>query len=180
MVQTTKRERTKQHILEKAWALFEQDGYDQTTTRAIARAANVSDGTVFSHFATKVDLLRAGMEKKIADIFESEVKRLECPTYEDLLRLCRAYYDYYFLYPELGRVLLNDALWQLDKFAHIQTQIQQIFSNPNANIAPQQADIIFDCYLMTLITHLSNPQSSAESAFSVLKNKLSYIINNES
>lgn len=179
MTMLTKRERTKQLILDSAWHLFEQQGYELTTTREIAKAANVSDGTVFSHFPTKVDLLRSGMEQKIAAIFSTALEQKTNPTLDDLLRLCKAYYDYYFCYPELSQVLLSDALWQLDKFAHLETEIRQCFIASENSITPQQADIIFDCYLMTLISHLPNPESSASEAFQVLKSKLCYVLGSD-
>ncbi|KOO11428.1 transcriptional regulator, partial [Vibrio xuii] len=47
-----KRQITRERILNAAWALFAENGYEETTTRQIARHANVADGTVFSHFPT--------------------------------------------------------------------------------------------------------------------------------
>ncbi|PZU44128.1 MAG: TetR family transcriptional regulator [Microbacterium sp.] len=52
-----KRERTRQHILETAFELFEAQGYDRTTTAQIATTAGVSEMTLFRHFASKDRLL---------------------------------------------------------------------------------------------------------------------------
>lgn len=41
----------------RQYRLFEQQGYDRTTTAEIAAAAEVSTATFFNHFATKEDLL---------------------------------------------------------------------------------------------------------------------------
>jgi AcrR family transcriptional regulator len=54
---TTKSERTAARIFQQAIALFERDGYEATTTAAIAAAAGVSEMTFFRHFATKDALL---------------------------------------------------------------------------------------------------------------------------
>lgn len=66
-----KKWRTRKALIETAYRLFEQQGYDRTTTAEIAAAAEVSTATFFNHFATKEDLvltddgehiLRAGLD----------------------------------------------------------------------------------------------------------------------
>jgi AcrR family transcriptional regulator len=52
-----KRERTRQRILAAAFALFEERGYDDTTTAQIAAAAGVSEMTLFRHFPSKDRLI---------------------------------------------------------------------------------------------------------------------------
>ncbi|MER5268826.1 helix-turn-helix domain-containing protein [Actinosynnema sp. NPDC002837] len=52
-----KKLRTRRALIETAYRLFEQQGYDRTTTAEIAAAAEVSTATFFNHFATKEDLL---------------------------------------------------------------------------------------------------------------------------
>ncbi|WP_153035639.1 TetR/AcrR family transcriptional regulator [Amycolatopsis sp. YIM 10] len=54
-----KKQRTRRALMETAYRLFEQKGYDQTTTAEIAAAAEVSTATFFNHFPTKEDLLFA-------------------------------------------------------------------------------------------------------------------------
>lgn len=46
-------------IIEVAMTLFATKGFTGTTTRAIARAADVSEAIIFRHFATKEDLYNA-------------------------------------------------------------------------------------------------------------------------
>lgn len=57
MAVTTRSLRTRARILDAALDLFELDGYDATTTAQIARAAGVTQMTLFRHFATKASLL---------------------------------------------------------------------------------------------------------------------------
>lgn len=54
-------------IIEATLDLFAREGRAGTTTRAIARAAGVSEALVFKHFPTKDDLYRAILEMKIAE-----------------------------------------------------------------------------------------------------------------
>ena len=51
-------------IIESAAKLFSQHGFRGTTTREVAKAAGVSEATVFKHFATKEDLYGAIIETK--------------------------------------------------------------------------------------------------------------------
>jgi AcrR family transcriptional regulator len=54
-----KRQRTRALIRETAWELFAARGYDATTIKAIADAADVAPRTVTVHFPAKDDLLFA-------------------------------------------------------------------------------------------------------------------------
>lgn len=58
--------RKRLHILSAATELFATQGYRKTSVDQVARAAGVAKGTVYSYFATKIDLLIAAvlLEKK--------------------------------------------------------------------------------------------------------------------
>ena len=55
----SKGERTKQRILDRALELFREHGYDATTMRMVADAAEVSLGNAYYYFASKDQLLQA-------------------------------------------------------------------------------------------------------------------------
>src|SRR4029453_11130545 len=63
---TGRRQRKKQQmqrlIFETASRLFAERGFDAVTVAEVARAADVSEMTVFNYFPTKEDLCFAGME----------------------------------------------------------------------------------------------------------------------
>lgn len=63
-----KKEQTRQAIYEAARRLFEERGFQNVTVAEVARAANVSEVTVFNYFQTKEDLFYAGMR-----FFEDEL-----------------------------------------------------------------------------------------------------------
>ena len=71
---TTRHERRKQRtralIRETAWELFAAHGYDATTIKAIADAADVAPRTVTVHFPAKDDLLFADDDYFGADLLE--------------------------------------------------------------------------------------------------------------
>lgn len=58
--------------------LFAEQGYANTSTRQIAAAAHQSEGTMFKHFKSKANILRAALEPIIHEIIpdvEAEFKR---------------------------------------------------------------------------------------------------------
>jgi AcrR family transcriptional regulator len=74
---TTRQERRKQRtralIRETAWELFAAHGYDATTIKAIADAADVAPRTVTMHFPAKDDLLFADDDYFGADRLEDRL-----------------------------------------------------------------------------------------------------------
>jgi AcrR family transcriptional regulator len=63
-----KKLRTRRLIAETAVQLFVERGFDAVPVAAVARAAEVSEATVFNYFPTKEDLVYQGMEA-----FEAEL-----------------------------------------------------------------------------------------------------------
>jgi AcrR family transcriptional regulator len=62
-----KKRETRETITRAAWKLFARRGFDAVTVADIARAANVSEKTVFNYFPTKEDLVfGAGMQRTAA------------------------------------------------------------------------------------------------------------------
>ncbi len=57
------KEQTRRHILETAFNQYAQNGFAATTTAEIAKAANVSHGTIFAHFPTQEALLETVIEE---------------------------------------------------------------------------------------------------------------------
>lgn len=47
-------------ILEAAQRLFARQGFEKTTTRQLAEAAEIAEGTLFRHFETKSHFGRSG------------------------------------------------------------------------------------------------------------------------
>src|SRR5580658_5793239 len=68
--QERKKQRTRTLIRETAWELFAAHGYDATTIKAIADAADVAPRTVTIHFPAKDDLLFADDDYFGADRLE--------------------------------------------------------------------------------------------------------------
>lgn len=57
-----KKEQTRQHIADTAWALFADRGFDRVSVAEVARAAQVAEATVFNYFPGKEDLFYSRLE----------------------------------------------------------------------------------------------------------------------
>jgi len=69
--------RTRRLILEAAVACFEEQGYDATTTAAIARRAGVAVGTLYGHFANKRGVLLELLDGTVRQIADHVVAGLD-------------------------------------------------------------------------------------------------------
>jgi AcrR family transcriptional regulator len=57
-----KKQQTRQLIADTARSLFAERGFEAVTVAEVARAADVSEATVFNYFPTKEDLFYSGLE----------------------------------------------------------------------------------------------------------------------
>lgn len=81
-----KKRATRDAIFIAARTLFMKKGYDAVTVAEIAAAADVSEKTVFNHFATKEDLALAGGEERLAKTVEALKLRLPGESVVDVFR----------------------------------------------------------------------------------------------
>jgi AcrR family transcriptional regulator len=70
-----KKHQTREAIAEAAWRLFLDRGFDDVTVAEVARAADVSEATVFNYFPTKEDLAYHRMEDFEDALLEAITKR---------------------------------------------------------------------------------------------------------
>lgn len=68
----SKRERTRQRLMERALRLFQERGVEATTMRDIAKAARLSLGAAYYHFPSKDDLVFAYYEDNQAEAEAAE------------------------------------------------------------------------------------------------------------
>lgn len=64
----------RKHLLTAAAALFSERGFYRTTTKELAEAANVSEGTIYNYFENKESLL-FGIFEELADSEMQELQR---------------------------------------------------------------------------------------------------------
>jgi AcrR family transcriptional regulator len=84
------RERKKRATLDaiaaSARRLFAKRGFDAVTVAEVAAAANVSEKTVFNHFAAKEDLVFAGGEERLAQLQAAIAQRPPGTSVLDVFR----------------------------------------------------------------------------------------------
>ncbi len=73
-------------IAATARRLFAQRGFDAVTVAEIAVAADVSEKTVFNHFATKEDLVFAGSEERLEQLQAAIARRAPGTSVLDVFR----------------------------------------------------------------------------------------------
>jgi AcrR family transcriptional regulator len=71
-----KKQRTRQLIADTARVLFAERGFEAVPVAEVARAAEVSEATVFNYFPTKEDLFYSGLEAFEEDLL-SEIRERE-------------------------------------------------------------------------------------------------------
>nr|WP_087018498.1 TetR/AcrR family transcriptional regulator [Thaumasiovibrio subtropicus] len=170
-----KRQLTRQKILESAWYLFAEQGYEKTTTRQIAKEAKVADGTVFSHFPTKLEILRAGMTEKLAALDSAVTMEPEGDLLALGLQMATRYYRYYFENLDLSRALLKEVIWDM---AYYEGFNQALFARYDESDAIQPIiPLIIDAYFMTLVFHLSKDTPSLDEALNDLEHKYRLLLN---
>ncbi|KGK41060.1 hypothetical protein LH51_17450 [Nitrincola sp. A-D6] len=178
----SKRERTRARILQAAWELFRENGYQPTSTRQIARTAEVADGTVFSHFSTKLDILKAGILAQIQLVIEEANVSLKGNTPEErLLHYAEHLYPFYAEQAEFSRELFKEILWHQDELSpQIQAFIYKLFDAPVSAENQVYGQVLMDCYFMTLLEGLGSKQVSALRMQDLLTQKLASLTSNRS
>ncbi|MDI6711963.1 MAG: helix-turn-helix domain-containing protein [Anaerosomatales bacterium] len=71
---TERGEATKKRLVDAAARVFAERGYGGATTKEIARAAGVAEGTIYRHFADKRELFAAVFKDRSAADLEAAVK----------------------------------------------------------------------------------------------------------
>lgn len=81
-----KKRATRDAIAASARRLFAERGFDQVKVAEIAAAADVSEKTVFNHFATKEDLAFAGDEARLSQVPAALAQRAPGTSVLDVFR----------------------------------------------------------------------------------------------
>lgn len=70
MTRSARKEATRRRVLDAARELFETEGYEETTVRAIAGRAQVSVGSVFTSYPSKADILSEVMGDRLEELYD--------------------------------------------------------------------------------------------------------------
>lgn len=120
--------RRRAQILEAAEAVFVVKGYHGATTREIARAADMAEGTIYNYFASKRDLFAGVMQRRTDPLVEA-IAGMQVETIEEMVaalmasqlqRMMRQGHFRLFLReatldPELNRYLKEEVLGRISR-----------------------------------------------------------------
>ncbi|MDR3725078.1 MAG: TetR/AcrR family transcriptional regulator [Terracidiphilus sp.] len=154
-------------ILQTAGKLFARQGYYGTSTREIARLADVSENTLFRHFKNKEELFWASLSSYSAGFkFRQDVLKgiTQCDSPEVVLpKIIEMLADIVSYQPELLR-LIAVAFVELNKKADefCQEQLSPLFSAINhyletnirsGKIRDLDSTILTSALMMTVLAH---------------------------
>jgi AcrR family transcriptional regulator len=92
-----KKAATEERIVRAALELFERQGFQETTTKAIAQRAKVAEGTVFNYFRTKEEIAVHFLEREVDHAIEmvrSSRRLRNAPLEEKLFALVQSQMEY--------------------------------------------------------------------------------------
>jgi AcrR family transcriptional regulator len=122
-----KKEATRQKIVEAALHLFEKKGFDQTTTKAIARRAGTAEGTVFNYFPTKEDIALHFFSEELDHVIAAvrgNPRLRKAPLEEKLFALIQSQFEYLAPYDRFIGAALVHALKPSSKLGPFSTSSQ--------------------------------------------------------
>ncbi|MGN0485085.1 MAG: TetR/AcrR family transcriptional regulator [Lachnospiraceae bacterium] len=86
---------TKEKIIFEALKLFSKDGFEASSTRAIARSINCSDAVIYKHFKSKQEILDAIVEICSNRLMEKSTQfKLEEMCWEDVEKICLNMFEF--------------------------------------------------------------------------------------
>lgn len=115
---------TRTRILKSALRLFSRRGYDGTTTRDLAEAANVAEGTLFRHFPNKkailIEVATQGWVEILTDLL-TELSGME--SYKAVAQVMKRRMMHLHENTDMLRVCFMEAQFHPDLRDHIQTEV---------------------------------------------------------
>lgn len=106
------KDETRRIILESAYSLFEEKGYEKATMRELAARAGVGLGTIFQHFASKPALLVATFDEEMRPWVEVALASVPQSTLKEQVRyLLQHVFQFYARRVRLSRVLLKEIIF---------------------------------------------------------------------
>jgi AcrR family transcriptional regulator len=107
-----RKEETLRRIEEAGWRLFTTNGYEATSTREIAEAADIAAGTLFNYFSEKRSLLIHLMQRQIDGATSRAFETMVASSLEEqLTHLFAALTRCYARERRLSRVFIKELLF---------------------------------------------------------------------
>ncbi|UJX24087.1 TetR/AcrR family transcriptional regulator [Pseudoalteromonas sp. CF6-2] len=166
--------KTHQHILNTAWQLFAEHGFNDTSTRQISSACGVAVGTLFKHFESKIAILEACLELRFNDVLErAKETDIHRPPRLKINHYAQYFYQFYCLHHQFYKVLFSERLFSKTFQQRHMELIQTLVFSEQPQFNKVKAAILLDCYFMTLIYGLSAEIPNTKLMLRTLSQKVS-------
>lgn len=162
LFETRKRDTKLPQLIRAAIKLFVEHGIEATTTKQIADAADVAEGTIYRHFKSKEDLASSVFLTHM-EAFTQELDKAASPvpnTKDKLRALINCYFSFFEAEPDLFKYLLFAEHRELKKYPVIMRHpfnvIQDILNDGIANGFIPQQNVTFSCaYIIGMVIRVS-------------------------
>ena len=122
--QSQSEDATRTRIVRAAQKLFARQGYDGTTTRDLAAAAGVAEGTLFRHFANKKAILVEVATEGWVEILTDLLTELsEMGSYEAVAQVMRRRMLNFHANADMMRVCFMEAQFHPDLRDRVQSEV---------------------------------------------------------
>lgn len=106
------KEDTRRIVLQSAYALFAEKGYEETTMRVLAKHAGVGLGTIFKHFPDKPSILAAAFEEDLNGAILNAFTTLPpSGITSQLIHITEHLYSFYAANPGFSKALIKEVLF---------------------------------------------------------------------
>lgn len=182
------RAETRQRILDASRQLFSADGYDSATTRDIAAAAGIANGTLFNYFTSKETILAALIAEALGGLHSRfEHQAAGASLEEDLFAFVaaglRKLKPWRKQLPALFGVTLNPLVRESDEEArtirvsHLETVARLARVHGHSDLSALQTHLYWTLYVGVLMFWAADRSPRQEETLALLDESLSMFVN---
>ncbi|MFZ5354573.1 MAG: TetR/AcrR family transcriptional regulator [Bacillota bacterium] len=194
----SKKEKTREMILDCAKKLFFTKGYEETTTDEIAECANVGSGTIYNYFPSKAEMLLAILSEDV-EISNEELtisqQELNTSSVELVSRFVEGYLKKFSFFNKKFMLDIVTAMMKVSKYnsafikkiasmdftfiEHLKKYLEELKSKKllSQDTDPKLlSEIIYSAILYEVIIVLLDNDAPMESAFTKIQEKIEYIL----
>lgn len=181
-----KKKATKAAIMKAAINLFGDRGYENTSVSALAKAAGIGKGTIYSYFASKNEILLAFCEEELAFVYKEIQSKLDpdASLADKMLLVFMSEFRFVTKNKSFGRTLLREMTFPkeitIDKSRTVEEKFLELFvailqeAQQNGELSQDLELIItgghfYSLYLMALSAWYSGRLLTEEDVQETLK-----------
>lgn len=112
----TKKQQTRQAIMQAAIKLFSEKGFESTSIEELAKEAGIGKGTIYSYFQTKTDILYAFCEDELVSLHQELTDNADCeiPILKRMVEIYMSEFNLITENREFGRLFMQQTTFPRD------------------------------------------------------------------